>query len=543
MKTIFILFTLILPASSWALTPLKGIIKGDVVETIQYDPLDTVFSRNFTDAEVAAKQSYKLKMYTGMYDQAANLVNSCDVERFYNYPAKWREDSAKRSVVATLQYLGLDYSVRAIAKYARTLKLEDDSFKNLVDNLIVNNCSENISVFSKKLLRNNLENFYEDGLDFQTPTLKDSPFFSPELVNKSEGLDAKRREFNFAIKNFRAFCSWDGDVDNYALLAPYLQNPIIMSHVFNHLERKELVWDEESEDHALVENKDSVMVACEDLVCRRRNYPAFTRLFPRMVGAAEIRDDLKVLYCNHFRDTSIKSQGASETIKEWMKKQTLEETRLEAMYFVSLLTGISDPFFSAETFVDLRIMYSQTFEDRWDEWSKNKTEQLVLDLLYEESLFVDLSPADEYQKAAGELGLVFDFTLGELDRELKIVDKISASFHLEFPKSYFRWIRNAYIRAGNVSNYKKLEDLEKKFATYIDIQLENKKQLFKIPVWNEKFSSILAKQLIEQLVSYKGQGFKGLSHRKIKVPIKFRFGLFALKYLREKYKAKYSSKP
>ena len=538
MKVSLLLFTWLFYSVAFALVPIKGIVKGEVEDVVQYDPLTSIFSEQFNSSDAGLKEKQKFKVFEGMFNQALNLMDTCQVERFYSYPAKWKEDSAKRSVVGTLQYIGLDHSLKAIAKYSKALNLDEQAYDNLVNNLVVNSCSENITVYSKKLLKNNLLKFYENGVDFEVPSLAGSPYFSPEIISQSEGVEAKKRELNYAIKTFRALCSWDGDTDNYALLPPFLQNPIVMAQVINHMTGKALFYQEEIDETVLMNSSDTAKVACENLICRKRSDSAFKRMFPRMIGSTDLKDDLEVLYCNHFRETSIKSLGANESLKKWIQAQTLEESRIQAMYLVSLISGYSDPIYSANTYTDLKSLYSKTLENRWDEWSREKTEQLVLDLLYEESLYVDLAPEDEVRSAKGDFGMVFDFTLGEIDREIKVVDQITASFEMEFPKSYFRWIRQAYIEANNKSLYAKQKELEKRFAQYIDLQLHSKRKYFKAKLWNESFSQIIANELLKRLSSYNGKKFKDLSHEKIVVPVKFRFGLFALKYLKDKYKLK-----
>tara|TARA_Y100000780_G_scaffold155505_1_gene140183 strand:- start:216780 stop:218396 length:1617 start_codon:yes stop_codon:yes gene_type:complete len=538
MKVSIVFISCLFYSVASALVPLKGIVKGEVEDVVQYDPLTSIFSQRFNKEDPDKNEKRKFKIFEGMFNQAVNLLDSCQVERYYNYPAKWEEDSAKRSVVGALQFVGLDHSVKAIAKYSRTLDISEESYRNLVNNLVVNTCSENITVYSKKLLKNNLLNYYQNDVNFEVPSLKGSPYFGPDLIVQSESVEAKKKELNYAIKSFRALCSWDGDTDNYALLPPFLQNPIVMAQIINHMTGKDLRYKEDIEETVLKDVPDTAKVACENLVCRKRSDSAFTRLFPRMVGSTDLRDDLELLYCNHFRETSIKTLGASKTVKRWIKAQSLEESKIQGMYLVSLLSGYSDPIYSAKDYGDIKKMYSKTFENRWDVWSNEKTEQLVLDLLYEESLYVDLAPENEILSARGDFDLVFDFNLGELDREVKVVDKISASFNLKFPKSYFRWIRGAYIQAINKSRYKEQGNLEKRFAEYIDLQLQSKKKYFKAKLWNKALSIIMANELLKRLSSYNGKKFKDLGHEELVVPVKFRFGLFALKYLRDKYKLK-----
>ncbi|MEX0797988.1 MAG: hypothetical protein WEB87_02835 [Bacteriovoracaceae bacterium] len=540
---VFVGAAVLFGGDSGALAPLQGLVKGDAQDIGQYDPLENILTRQFVSDKkpINKREKEKLELYKGAFKQGANLVNTCAVERFYTYPAFWAEESAKRSVAATLQYIGLDYATRAIVEYTKAFKLESKEFDNMVSNLVVNNCSENISVFSKKLLKNNFYHLKEKRTSFKLPNLEGSPYFSAQNIKRSSSFEVKRREFNFALKNFKAFCSWDGNVDNYGLLAPYLRNPFVMSKVFNHLTQKKTAWDPEREAVVLKKNDDAVLVACEDLLCRRRNFPTFNQIFPRMVGSSGVDDDLNVLYCNHFKETSLKAKNAGPTIRDWIQKQTLEESVLEPMNFLALMTGVPDLYFSADKHADLIGLLSNTVERRWDEWAEAKTGQLIVDLLYEESLFVDLAPSTELAKSSGQLGLVFDFTMGELDRELKVVDKISSVFRLEFPKSYLSWLRREYVQANNKSDFEKMKRLGEKFEIYVDLLLKEKESLFLIPLWNEKFSSIIAKDLLERLTRYGGSYFNDLSHEVVKVPVRFRFGLFALKYLRDRFKTKYPS--
>lgn len=530
-------------ASVFALAPLEGLIQGDVGNVAQRDPLADLFSKRFASLEEGgdAAQKFKLEEYKGLFSLGSNLVNSCDVERFYTYSDPWQEEGARRSIVATLQYVGLDVSSRAIVEYAKAFKLSDQEFENIVNNLVVNTCSENVSVFSKKLLRDNFNGMWKGKSGFEAPSFKGSPYVVKSVFDKSESFEAKEREFNFAIKNFRDFCSWDGGVDNYRMLAPYLRNPYVMSLAHNHLIRRQIEWDAEKEAAVLAPSEDSAQVACEDLICRRRDPAAFIRLFPRMVGSVSLEDDLEVLYCNHFRNASLRTADTAPSIKKWINDQTLEESKLLPMSFVSLVSGVPDLFFAIDAYEEVGSLFSSTIEQSWDEWAVAQTDTLVLDLLYEESLYVDLSPVNAYSKAQGDLALTFDFTLGELDRELKVVDKISSLFHLSFPKSYLGWARRSYIDANNRSQHKEAKEIEKRVETYINLQLEEKSEYFKLALWNENFGAIVAQELLDRVVGYKGSRFEGLEHDEVKVPVRFRFGLFALKYLRDK--AKYQSKP
>lgn len=95
---------------------------------------------------------------------------------------------------------------------------------------------------------------------------------------------------------------------------------------------------------------------------------------------------------------------------------------------------------------------------------------------------------------------------------------------------------------NNKSNYKGIKHLEEKVSSYVNIQLATKSDLFLIPLWNDKMGKIITKELITQITNYRGSYFNDFSHQKVKVPVKLRFGLLALKHLNEKFKTKYRSK-
>jgi hypothetical protein len=529
-----------------ALIPLEGLILGNVKDIQQYDPLQGVFSRyTMVDPDKMDEQELKrLQEYVGLFRQGANLKFACEYRDYYTYATQWDEANARRSIAATLQYVGLDISMRAIIEYSKKLELSEDEFKNIVDNLLENTCSKNISVYSIRLLRNNFFHLYNTSTNFQLPSIKNSPYFPENVKKLTNSIQAKENEMNLTLKNFRAFCSWGGDTDDYRLMAPYVSNPFIMSLVFNHLLRRNILWDTQMRTLTFEDNEDSVQVACEDLICRNKDEVRFNRLFPRMVGTTDLYGDLETLYCGHFRNESYRPGNPVDKINKWVKAQTIEDPYLEVLQFLSLYTGIPDALISSVKYKDLIKSLRESFDLRWQKWASLKTNQFVSDLLYEESLHIDLVPmAKSIEIKKGDFQLVFDYTLGELDRVLDVNDKIHSTFHLEFPRSYLKWLRRSFILANNVSDFTKMNSLMEKVTTYINFQLEAKKKLFLIPMWNEKMGTILAREMVSQLTSYKGMYFNDFGHEKMKIPVKFRYGLFALQYLRNRFKEKYRTTP
>lgn len=539
---LFCILIFILSNSTWALTPIDGLIYGDVKNIKKYNPMNGVFSHKsmLSSQNINKNELKKLLEYVGVFRQGYNLKNSCQFYDKYKYISQWDEENAKRSVAATLQYIGIDITSKAIVEYVKKQELSLKEFETLIYNLIKNNCSENISVYSLKLIKDNFYSYYKNGSGFKLPSIKESPYFSnysKELTNSQSSIE---KQFEVTIKNFRAFCSWGGGTDDYRMLSPYLSNPIIMGIVNSNLNRQRIAFNETKKEISFEKAKQSVLVACEDYICRRRSELQFNKIFPRMLGSSDISTDLKSLYCAHFKDLSYSAKHPIKTIRNWIKAQRIEDPHLEVQQFISLISGIPDILISSDKYSDVLGVFEKAINQRYQKWAIDKTNNFVTDLLYEESLQIDLVPRSKSQKVKkGEFHMKFDFTLGELDRVVSKIDKIHSSFDIELPKSYLRWIRNSIIIANNRGRYTEVTTLYDQLEVYIKSQLEIKKDLFLIPMWTDKMSQIMAKELVSQLTTYQGNNLEEFTNEKVRIPIKFRYGLFALKYIRDKFKEKY----
>jgi hypothetical protein len=70
-----------------------------------------------------------------------------------------------------------------------------------------------------------------------------------------------------------------------------------------------------------------------------------------------------------------------------------------------------------------------------------------------------------------------------------------------------------------------------------------KKALYKVPIWTNQIAVLMADELISQVKSYNGTKLQRLSAKNIKIPVRMRLGIFALRYVREKYKYLETFKP
>jgi hypothetical protein len=114
------------------------------------------------------------------------------------------------------------------------------------------------------------------------------------------------------------------------------------------------------------------------------------------------------------------------------------------------------------------------------------------------------------------------------------VDKIDATFNLNFSEKELAYYRSRSLFYFNNSQYEKSEELLSGLVKNIKHQVKKKEKFFQIPIWNERIYSIIGYELLNQLDKYRARKYKPLSNRKFKVPVKFRFGVFALQYISSK---------
>ena len=81
--------------------------------------------------------------------------------------------------MATLQYIGIDLTLRAISDYSKELELKRGDFNNLIQNLTNNFCSKNMTIISQRQLKKNFElKFNSNKEKVQVPSIEKNPFFS-----------------------------------------------------------------------------------------------------------------------------------------------------------------------------------------------------------------------------------------------------------------------------------------------------------------------------------------------------------------------------
>jgi hypothetical protein len=513
-----------------ALVPVEGILMGEAPTDIQNDPLLAIFSEIYDKTQ--SGENKKLKLYHATYDSGQNLNESCGYLGTPVYSTVWQEKQAKRSVAATLQYIGLDTSIKAIGAYAKKLDVSQDNFKTLTNNLMKNYCSKNITIFSLRNIEKSLQYYYDNPQTNLIPSIESSPFATPQVKVSTEKPNARSKEFDLVIRNFRDFCSWGGDTEDYRMMTSYLNNRFIMSFVIKNMLGVQDKVDDKLQKVLTVESPDTVQVGCTDLICRKDNLQSFKLKFPLSAGSTGIETDLPKLYCHHFRFQNAPQKTTPE-VKAWLKVEELEDPIFNTSQFISLMTGVPDFFNGVESYVDIPLLVRSSVDDRWNQWAKTVLNSFSRDLLYEESLKVKVEPRRDLA-ALGTEGFLIDFsiTLGEMDRILKENDKLGLTFDLKLSKNYIRELRTKWGVLEREADFEGQKLFKEDIAKYINLQIKNKEKLFTQKLWNDDFSKLIGEELLQQALSYRGNMFDSYQDQVLRVPVKFSYGLFAIAYLR-----------
>lgn len=521
---------------SWsvhALVPVEGILMGEAQPDIQSDPLIRIFSDIYDKSKLG--ENKKVKLYHSTFEGGQRLVESCSYLAPSTYSTPWQEKQAKRSVAATLQYIGLDTSVRAIGAYAKKLDVNENDFKRLTSNLLKNYCSKNLTVLSLRNLEQSLQHYYKNPRMEIIPSLESSPFATNAVKATTEKDEARSREFDHVIKNFRAFCSWGGEVEDYRMLTPYLNNRFIMAFVFkNMLGFQDQLSEKEQKVVLASEPESTVQVVCTDLICRKESLVSFKEKFPVSVGSTGISTDLSKLYCHHFRFQDDPQTNVPE-VKAWIKSRELEEPIFETSQFISLMTGVPDFFFGVETYQDIPLLLRSSVDERWNHWAREVLSSFSKDMLYEEALKIKVEPRTD-RVALATKGFMIDLsvTMGEMDRLMKDQDKLDLTFDLKLSKNYLRSLKTKWHTLAQEVDIEGQNKFKEEVGRYLNIQLRDKSKYFTQQMWNEDFSHLVAEELINQTMIYQGPLFNSFEEEVLKVPVKFSYGLFALSYLRYK---------
>jgi len=528
---------------AYALVPLESLVLGDFSEKYKEEatsPLKYIFQAR---GKFKVEQKRSLAFYRGFIEEGENLSNFCKVDYQVNYYNIWEENEVKRSVISTLQYIGLDLMTRAIPAYAKYFEFSEQEFINLTDNLVGNYCSKNISIISLKELKRNILVNFEKGPSFTLPNIEDNSLFPKKLREYNTIDQMKENEFLQTINLFKAFCSWGNDGNDLRLLVPLFKNPVVMSFITRQLTNRRFYWQPVNNELRLKKDLRTVQTLCQGLICRRVNWEVFKNELPRSSGSRGIEGDIKRLYCEDFKKSDYVLIGQEPKILKMMKENTSFDKQLLVGQFLALLTGIPDLLVRANKFSDAKEFLKYSFQNSWDDWAKDFIDQIGQDLYFEEPLTMELVSRDlYYHEFKPFFSVQFDVNQGEFDRTAEMVGKVDVSFDLKLGKNYLAWAREEWRSLSQYISQKKRKRILFNFIKVIEDQVKEARKKFVIPPWDGKLENIIAKELLNQLALYDGPFFKENSNEMIKIPIRLNYAPFALKYIYFKFLLKQSEK-
>ena len=528
---------MLLSGRCYSLVPLESLMLGDLTQDYveASDPIEYIFRTDVTVDKNCKKVEKKYKramgVYRGFINEGENLNNFCKQKPKVEYAERWNREQVKRSLAATLQFIGLDLTVRALAAYANSLEFSKAEYGNLVDNLTGNYCSQNISIISLRQLKKNMLLKFDRKEKFPFPKLQGNSLY-PEGIRKGTFKDqAEEKEFIQTVQLFKSFCSWGNDVSNYRLLVPLLRHPIVMSFVIRQLANLRLDWEELDNKIVLLDTPSSIQVFCENLICRKVTTDTFRRKIHRGVGTNDLQDDFRRLYCQDFRDTDFRIRKQEPKILKIIDGLSFDEQNLMVSHFISLLTGQPDLFVRAGKFEEGKKFMRASMDQAWEQWAVGQSRNFDKSLYYEEALTVEKIDNKLYfEKARKNFSVVFDVNLGEFDRINQKVGKIKTAFNIQVPKKFLHWARRQWV-SFEPNQVKERAWIINVFKRTIKESVFQAKSKFRIAPWTANLEALIVKELLLQLGMYKTSPFDITDEGLQVIPIELNYAPFALKYI------------
>lgn len=520
--------------TSWALAPIESLVLGNFSESYsenETDPLNYVFSRDKTLGKKDESFKRELALYRGFYEEGKNLNNYCKETRPVRYSSEWEKVQVMRSLLSEIQYIGLDLTARAIPQYAKALEFTREEYSNLVDNLVGNYCSANLSVISKKELKNNLLIKFDKENSFRLPSVKGNPLFPDNLDSYLPPKAAIEQEFKYTVKLFQSMCSWGGNPTNPGLMVPVLKNPALMSFFFRQMDNRTIEWKELDNSVFTKEDKKTVQVWCDNLICRKTIPETFYNKVYFSVGGTNLTEDLRRLYCEDWRLVDYRPNQNDERLAKMMKSITFDEENFINSQFIALITGVPDFLLRGEKFNQGLDTLRSSIDFTWNKWAKAQTELQGRELYFEEPLSLELVERNQYFSIfTPHFKVAFDVNLGEFDRIAQRLGKVRVVFNVNVQKSFLRYYRET-LRDLDPMDKAERERLLKRFKAQISSDIQSARTKFLIPPWKGDLEQLIASELTEQMLSVADRNFKMEGSGFLPIPIELNYGLFALKYI------------
>lgn len=561
-KQIWAIVLLFLNLPSNALVPLENVLLGnyqiDAYEETS-DPLSALFrdyddslqnqtelkkpigmseELSLTDRELF-RSRIKLGLFRGYIEEGFNLETQCKTRPEISYATLEDKTQAMRAYLATIQYLTLDLTTHYLPLYAKFFEFSEDDYTNLVNNLVGNFCSQNLTTLSLRQLKLNMIQRYKVESNYKLPSVKGNPYFPERLARQESRRSARESEFAWTVELFKASCSWGNEVDNFRLLVPILRSPAIAAMVIRELSGQSLSWSDEKSSPTLETSNKTSRIACQNLVCRKLPLDKFLTQIPRSVGSTSIRGDFERLYCNEFRDADFKIRNQIPKIAERIKEITFDEQNMLIGQLVALSTGVPDFLIQSPKFDDLKESMRSSLDMAWDFWAKGQNENFKKGLGYEEPLKIQVVETEIFfRKFHPDFEVHLDINQGEFDRVNSIVGKLKTKMGLKFSKKFLQWARDQWKSIDPTKQKNKVERIKIPFRKMVEDQIETLISSYPIVPLTKKIDELIVDEIIKQLDTYEGNFFSGDQEGFLEIPVYVNYGIFALRHMHDRYNIK-----
>lgn len=537
------IFSLGFCSNSWALAPVESLVLGDFSKDYsenKTDPLNYVFTRDADLKTSNLEYKRELAIYRGFYEEGKNAANYCKERREIFYQTEWEKVQMKRSFMALIQYIGLDLTTRALPQYAKKLEFTNEEYNNMVESLVGNYCSNNLSIISKKELLTNMRLKYDRENNFKLPSTEGNPYFPDNLESYLPTKNAIEQEFIFTVKIFQAACSWSGNPNNPGLLIPFLKNPALIAFFTRQMNNQAIGWKEIDNSLFLKEDKNTVQVWCDNLICRKVDWETFFNKVYYSVGGTNVAEDMRRLYCEEFRTLDYLPKESDERLAKIMNTRSFDEENFMNSQFIALITGVPDFLLRAEKFTDGEDVLRSSLDYTWSKWAKNAGSDLSRDLYFEEPLTLELVDQSQYyDERDPKLKVAFDVNLGEFDRINQRVGKVRVNFNLSVSNAFLRHYRDTLknIEFGDKETKAKLLE---RFKIQLTKGVNEAREKFLIPPWKGDLESLIASELTTQILDKSEKVLKLDMEGNHSIEIELNYGIFALKYINHQLNVKKS---
>jgi Fe-S cluster biosynthesis and repair protein YggX len=257
---------------------------------------------------------------------------------------------------------------------------------------------------------------------------------------------------------------------------------------------------------------------------------------PRSLGSKGFQDDFQRIYCENLRDMDYVLKNQVPQIKKIIKNLTFDDQNLLVSQMISLLTGVPDFMVRSEKFTDGQDWLRASVDRIWDQWAEKQSQKFGTDLLFEESLTLELVDTSLYfNRFRKNFGVIFDVNLGEFDRINQMVGKISTKFYIKVSKGFLNWMRKQLL--SDEDNFLEINAKAKaRFKKIVVDFIEEARFKFTIPPWKGDLAELIVRKLSDQLLRIRSNLYKVDDRGMVNIPVVFNYGPFALKYIRYQHK-------